>query len=162
MVCANIGMANKAIAMIIKVLRIFFIILMIGQKYKIHGNWMQFSCKFFKIRFFFAFLRHKDPYGMKKIEVKNFKLYTTAVISIEWKQDLLNVNLDLAMMLKMMHMEGLTEADIERYSQNGQPIPFKKVTLILFQDDNKPGQYYTDESFDEEDDPTVFYVEIKE
>ena len=33
---------------------------------------------------------------MKKIEVKNFKLYTTAVISIEWKQELLNVNLDLA------------------------------------------------------------------
>ena len=99
---------------------------------------------------------------MKKVEVKNFKLYTTAVISIEWKQELLNVNLDLAMMLKMMHMEGLTEADIERYSQNGQPIPFKKVTLLLFQDDGKPGQYYTDESFDEEDDPTVFYVEIKE
>ena len=64
---------------------------------------------------------------MKKIEVKNFKLYTTAVISIEWKQELLNVNLDLAMMLKMMRMEGLTEADIERYSKNGQPIPFKKV-----------------------------------
>ena len=99
---------------------------------------------------------------MKKIEVKNFKLYTTAVISIEWKQDLLNVNLDLAMMLKMMHMEGLTEADIERYSQQGQPIPFKKVTLLLFQDDGKPGQYYTDESFCEDDDPTVFYVEIKE
>ena len=99
---------------------------------------------------------------MKKIEVKNFKLYTTAVISIEWKQELLNVNLDLAMMLKMMHMEGLTEADIERYSQQGQPIPFKKVTLLLFQDDGKPRQYYTDESFDEEDDPTVFYVEIKE
>ena len=88
---------------------------------------------------------------MIKIEVKNFKLYTTAVISIEWKQELLNVNLDLAMMLKMMRMEGLTEADIERYSKNGQPIPFKKV-----------GQYYTDESFCEDDDPTVFYVEIKE
>ena len=99
---------------------------------------------------------------MKKIEVKNFRLYTTAVISIEWKQDLLNVDLDLAMMLKMMRMEGLTEADIERYSKNGQPIPFKKVTLILFQDDDKPGQYYTDESFCEDDDPTVFYVEIKE
>ena len=99
---------------------------------------------------------------MKKIEVKNFKLYTTAVISIEWKEDLLNVNLDLAMMLKMMKMEGLTEADIQRFSEKGLPIPFKKVTLILFQDDDKPGQYYTDESFDEEDDPTVFYVEIKE
>ena len=99
---------------------------------------------------------------MKTIEVKNFKLYTTAVISIEWKQDLLNVNLDLAMMLKMMEMEGLTRQDIQKYSDNGQPIPFKKVVLQLFQDDDKPGQYYTDESFEEDDDPTVFYVEIKE
>ena len=99
---------------------------------------------------------------MKKVEVKNFKLYTTAVISIEWKEDLLNVNLDLAMMLKMMRLEGLTETDIQRFSEQGKPIPFKKVTLILFQDDGKPGQSYPDESFDEEDDPTVFYVEIKE
>ena len=98
---------------------------------------------------------------MKKIEVKNFKLYTTAVISIEWKNELLNVNLDLSMMLKMMKIEGITEAQVDYYSRAGQPIPFKKVTLILFQDDNKPGQYYTDESFEEEDDPTVFYVEIK-
>ena len=99
---------------------------------------------------------------MKKIEVKNFKLYTTAVVSIEWKQELLNVNLDLSMMLKMMRLEGLTEANIDYYSRAGQPIPFKKVTLLLFQDDDKPGQYYTDESFCEDDDPTVFYVEIKE
>ncbi|MCF0201002.1 MAG: hypothetical protein HUK16_06540 [Bacteroidales bacterium] len=98
---------------------------------------------------------------MKKIEVKNFKLYTTAVIGIEWKQDFLNVNLDLAMMLKMMDMEGLTAADIQRFSDEGRPIPFKKVTLLLMQDDDKPGQYYTDESFCEDDDPTVFHVEIK-
>ena len=66
------------------------------------------------------------------------------------------------MMLKMMHLEGLTEENIKYYSQAGQPIPFRKVTLLLFQDDGKPGQYYTDESFCEDDDPTVFYVEIKE
>ena len=99
---------------------------------------------------------------MKKVEVKNFKLYTTAVISIEWKNELLNVNLDLAMMLKMMQIEGLREKDIAYYSRAGQPIPFKKVTLLLFQEDDKPGQYYTDESFEGDDDPTVFYVEIKE
>ena len=99
---------------------------------------------------------------MKTVEVKNFKLYTTAVISIEWKQELLNVNLDLAMMLKMMEMEGLSQKDIEKYSTEGKPIPFKKVVLNLFTDDNKPGQYYSDESFCEEDDPTVFYVEIKD
>lgn len=98
---------------------------------------------------------------MKTVEVKNFKLYTTAVISIEWKGELLNVNLDLAMMLKMMEMEGLKAADIQRYSDAGKPIPFKKVVLNLFTDDDKPGQYYTDESFCEDDDPTVFYVELK-
>jgi len=98
---------------------------------------------------------------MNKVEVKNFKLYTTAVISIEWKQELLNVNLDLAMMLKMMELEGLTAKDIQRYSEEGKPIPFKNVTLYLFTDDDKPGQYYTDESFCEDDDPTVFYVELK-
>ena len=98
---------------------------------------------------------------MKPVEVKNFKLYTTAVISIEWKKELLNVNLDLAMMLRMMEIEGLTQQDIEKYSQAGKPIPFKKVTLLLFVEDDKPGQYYTDESFCEDDDPTVFYVELK-
>ena len=111
---------------------------------------------------FFRIFEAQNPKEMKKIEVKNFKLYTTAVISIEWKQEFLNVDLDLSMMLKMMKLEGLTEADIEHYSKQGQPIPFKKVTLLLFQDDGKPGQYYTDESFCEDDDPTVFYVEIKE
>ncbi len=98
---------------------------------------------------------------MNPVEVKNFKLYTTAVISIEWKKELLNVDLDLAMMLKMMEIEGLNADDIRRYSEAGKPIPFKKVTLLLFTDDGKPGQYYTDESFCEEDDPTVFYVELK-
>lgn len=123
---------------------------------------MQFLCKNCHHTEIFCNFEASNPRKMKKIEVKNFKLYTTAVITIEWKQDLLNVNLDLAMMLKMMKLEGLSEGDIQYYSKAGQPIPFKKVTLILFQDDDKPGQYYTDESFEEDDDPTVFYVEIKE
>ena len=127
--------------------------------YFITYNYRAFYCP---LRIILQFCGHKTLAKMKTIEVKNFKLYTTAVISIEWKQDFLNVNLDLAMMLKMIEMEGLTRQDIQKYSDNGQPIPFKKVVLKLFQDDDKPGQYYTDESFDEEDDPTVFYVEIQE
>ena len=111
--------------------------------------------------FFPSLQKRSKRNAMNKVEVKNFKLYTTAVISIEWKQELLNVNLDLAMMLKMMELEGLTTKDIQRYSEEGKPIPFKKVTLYLFTDDDKPGQYYTDESFCEDDDPTVFYVELK-
>ena len=135
---------------------------MMDKSIKFDAIGCNFRANSSKFRFFSEFCSVINTNRMKKVEVKNFKLYTTAVISIEWKQELLNVNLDLAMMLKMMHLEGFTEADIERYSQQGHPIPFKKVTLILFQDDGKPGQYYTDESFDEEDDPTVFYVEIKE
>ena len=135
---------------------------MLHKSIKFKSNAYNFYAKYTHFMEIFCIFETSKPTKMKKVEVKNFKLYTTAVISIEWKQDLLNVNLDLAMMLKMMKMEGLTEADIIRYSQQGQPIPFKKVTLVLFQDDNKPGQYYTDESFDEDDDPTVFYVEIKE
>lgn len=135
---------------------------MLHKSIKFKSNSRNFYAKYARFMEIFCIFEVSKSMKMKKVEVKNFKLYTTAVISIEWKQDLLNVNLDLAMMLKMMKMEGLTEADIFRYSQQGQPIPFKKVTLILFQDDNKPGQYYTDESFDEDDDPTVFYVEIKE
>ena len=45
---------------------------------------------------------------------------------------------------------------------NGALLGQRYLTLLLFQDDTKPGQYYTDESFCEDDDPTVFYVEIKE
>ena len=64
---------------------------------------------------------------MKKLEVKNFHLYTTAVISIEWKQELLNVNLDLAMMLKMMHIEGLTEEDIITTSSERDPAELEEI-----------------------------------
>lgn len=104
--------------------------------------------------------------AMKKIEVKDFLLFTTGLICIDWKYGkeelFLNVDLDLAMMLKMMKMEGITEADVERCSTESRPIHFKKVTLVLFEEDGKHGSFYTSESFDEDDDPDVFHVEIKE
>jgi hypothetical protein len=103
---------------------------------------------------------------MKKVEVKNFSLYTTGLICIDWNNGqenlFLNVDLDLAMMLKMMKIEGLTENDITKWSESAQPIRFKKVTLLLFEEDGKKGSYYTSDVFTEDDDPTVFHVEIKE
>jgi len=103
---------------------------------------------------------------MKKIEVNNFLLYTTGLICIDFeygKEELfLNVDIDLAMMLKMMRKEGLKEADIQRLSDSGQPIHFEKVTLILFEEDGKRGSFYTSEVFDDPDDPNVFHVELKE
>ena len=52
---------------------------------------------------------HKEINIMKTVEVKNFELYTTGVISIAWKEGdedvFINVDLDLAMMLKMLKVE---------------------------------------------------------
>lgn len=102
---------------------------------------------------------------MKEIEIRDFELYTTGIISIAWKDNnydkFINVDLDLASMLIMLKKEGLTFDDVQRISNNQEPIVFHKVTLVLFQDDDKEGQYYTSDCFDEEDDPTVFHVEIK-
>ena len=43
---------------------------------------------------------------MKTVEIKNFELYTTGVISIAWTENgediFLNVDLDLAALLKML------------------------------------------------------------
>ena len=49
---------------------------------------------------------------MKTVEIKNFELYTTGVISIAWKEGdediFINVDLDLAALLKMLKMEGIS------------------------------------------------------
>ena len=49
---------------------------------------------------------------MKTVEIKNFELYTTGVISIAWKEKdediFINVDLDLAALLKMLKIEGLS------------------------------------------------------
>lgn len=103
---------------------------------------------------------------MKTVEIKNFELYTTGVISIAWKEDgedvFINVDLDLASMLKMLKIEGLSYDKVQQLSENQQPLTFKKVTLLLFQDDDKPGQYYTTECMFEDDDLDIFHAEIKE
>lgn len=109
---------------------------------------------------------HKEINIMKTVEVKNFELYTTGVISIAWKEGdediFINVDLDLAMMLKMLKMEGLSYEKVQQISESQQPLKFKTVTLLLFQDDDKPGQYYTTECMFEDDELDVFHVEIKE
>ena len=103
---------------------------------------------------------------MKTVEVKNFELYTTGVISIAWTEKgediFLNVDLDLAALLKMLKIEGLSYEKVQQMSENQKPLVFKKVTLLLFQDDDKPGQYYTSECMFEDDELDVFHVEIKE
>lgn len=103
---------------------------------------------------------------MKKREVKDFLLYSTAVICICWKNGseemFMNVDLDLAMMLKMMKIEGISAAEVQRCSDAGEPLSFKKVTLYLFEDPKRPNSFYTSEAFDDEDDPMVFHVELKE
>ena len=103
---------------------------------------------------------------MKEVEITDFELFTTGIISIAWKDKdgdkFINVDLDLASMLLMLKKEGLTYDDVQRISESEKPIVFHKVTLLLYQDEDKEGQYYTSECFDNEDDPTVFHVEVKE
>lgn len=103
---------------------------------------------------------------MKTVEIKNFELYTTGVISIAWKEKdediFLNVDLDLAALLKMLKIEGLSYEKVQQMSENQKPLVFKKVTLLLFQDDDKHGQYYTSECMFEDDDLDIFHAEIKE
>ena len=103
---------------------------------------------------------------MKTVEIKNFELYTTGVISIAWKEKdediFINVDLDLAALLKMLKIEGLSYEKVQQMSENQKPLVFKKVTLLLFQDDDKPGQYYTSECTFEDDDLDIFHAEIKE
>ncbi|MBR5603142.1 MAG: hypothetical protein IKY27_03145 [Bacteroidales bacterium] len=103
---------------------------------------------------------------MKAVEIKNFELYTTGVISIAWSEKgedvFLNVDLDLAALLKMLKMEGISYEKVQQVSESQQPLKFKKVTLLLFQDDDKPGQFYTSECMFEDDEIDIFHAEIKE
>ena len=103
---------------------------------------------------------------MKTVEIKNFELYTTGVISIAWTENgediFLNVDLDLAALLKMLKMEGISYEKVQQVSESQQPLKFKKVTLLLFQDDDKPGQYYTTECMFEDDEIDINNTEKKE
>ena len=103
---------------------------------------------------------------MKTVEIKNFELYTTGVISIAWTEKgediFLNVDLDLAALLKMLKMEGISYEKVQQVSESQQPLKFKKVTLMLFQDDDKPGQFYTSECMFEDDEIDIFQAVIKE
>lgn len=102
---------------------------------------------------------------MKTVEIKDFELYTTGIVSIAWRDkngdNFINVDLDLAAMLQMMKIEGLTPEKVQEASAKEKPLVFHKVVLLLYQEDGKPGQYYTSECFDDEDDPVVFHAEIK-
>ena len=103
---------------------------------------------------------------MRTLEIKNYELYTTGVISIAWKEGdediFINVDLDLEALLKMLKMEGISYEKVQQVSESQQPLKFKKVTLLLFQDDDKPGQFYTSECLFDDDEIDIFHAEIKE
>lgn len=108
----------------------------------------------------------KNSESMKTIEIKDFELFTTGIISIAWKEDeedkFINVDLDLATMLKLLKIEGISYEKVQQLSDNQKPLTFHKAILLLFQDDDKPGQYYTSESMFEDDGIDIFHAEIKE
>lgn len=102
---------------------------------------------------------------MTNKEIRNFELYTTGIISIAWKDGdedkFINIDLDLAALMRMLQIEGLEYKDVKKASDEERPLVFHKATIILFQEDNRPGQYYTSECFDDEDDPVIFHAEVK-
>ncbi len=102
---------------------------------------------------------------MKKVEIKDFELYTTGIISIAWKEGgkdiFLNVDLDLAAMMKLCRIEGLSYEKVQQLSDNQKPIVFHKASVYLFQEDDLPGQYCLSEAMFEDDDIDIYYCEIK-
>jgi len=102
---------------------------------------------------------------MKKIEIKDFELFTTGIISIAWKEGgkdmFLNVDLDLAAMLKLLKIEGISYEKVQQLSDNQEPITFHKASVYLFQEDDRPGQYCLSEAMFEDDGIDIYYAEIK-
>ena len=102
---------------------------------------------------------------MKKIEIKDFELFTTGIISIAWKDGkkdmFMNVDLDLAAMMKLCKIEGISYEKVQQFSDNQQPLTFHKASVYLFQEDDRPGQYCLSEAMFEDDDIDIYYCEIK-
>lgn len=102
---------------------------------------------------------------MKEKEIRDFELFTTGIISIAWrdgKEDrFINIDLDLAALMNLLHIEGLRYEDVKRASDEQRPLVFHKARIILYQEEGKPGQYCTSECFDSEDDPIVFHADVK-
>lgn len=105
-------------------------------------------------------------YEMKKIEIRDFELFTTGIISIAWReggQDMfLNIDLDLAALLRLLKIEGISYEKVQKLSMNQEPITFHKASIYLFQEEGKPGQYCLSESMFDDDGIDIYYTEIKE
>lgn len=103
---------------------------------------------------------------MKTVEVSNFTLYTAGVFTIEFKRGNefigLNVDLDLAAVLRLLKIEGISLDKVQEMSRKCQPLQFKKAVLLLFEEEDLPGQYYTSDICEDEDDPLLFHAELKE
>ena len=103
---------------------------------------------------------------MKTFEVKNYTLYTAGVFSIEFKRNNefigLNIDIDLSTVLRMLEIEGVSLTQVHEMSSKQQPLKFKKATLLLFEEEDLPGQYYTSDICQDDDDPLLFHAELKD
>lgn len=83
---------------------------------------------------------------MKTIEIKDFELFTTGIISIAWKKGkedkFINLDLDLATILKLLKIENISYEKVQQLSDNQKHLTFHKAILLLFQNDDNSGQYY--------------------
>ena len=80
-------------------------------------------------------------YEMKKIEIRDFELFTTGIISIAWReggQDMfLNIDLDLAALLRLLKIEGISYEKVQKLSMNQEPITFHKASKYWSQEQGK-------------------------
>jgi hypothetical protein len=69
---------------------------------------------------------------MNEIEFTDFTLSYNGMYLIEWLGFSRRVYLELNTILKMLQVEGLSLHDVHEIIKNGNPIHFKKVTMVYY------------------------------
>ena len=68
---------------------------------------------------------------MKEIQITNFSLTYDGMYFISWEQYKYRIFLELNTILKMLALEGLDYEAVDTLLKNREPIPFKKVTMVV-------------------------------
>ncbi len=68
---------------------------------------------------------------MKAIQITNFTLTYDGMYFISWEQYKYRIFLELNTILKMLAIEGLDYEAVDTLLKNREPIPFRKVTMVV-------------------------------
>jgi len=99
-----------------------------------------------------------------EIIIKNFELYFDGSYNIVYtrngKEKLLRVALDFAMIFKMLKIEGVSPEQVEPWYEYSEPLSFEKVSLVIFEADNKKDSYRI-ASCSDRNPQDIFDVEVR-